>query len=449
MWRNREGRLRSLKALSFYVLVSLLLAPSCKGRSAAKPSLTTPTTLTATAVSTAWIDLAWSPVALDAWSAEIERSTNGVTFAPIATVPAAQTTYSDTGLTSSTRYWYRVRYAQGGNKGAYSPVASAVTIVVSGLTTTGGPTAGLMGHTAVYDSSGNRMIVFGGLKGTGVTDELWILNLTTNSWSQVPKGVLWPSARMGHSAILDTTYNRIILFGGYDGTPGDENDEVWFLDLSGLSWDVLTTAGPSSPLARQGHAAIFDAPNQRMIVFGGADVAISYNDVWALGLPAPPSTLNPSAWTELTPAVSGPAPRSDLSAVYDPGGAGGMIVFGGQDTLTPAGPFKDVWSLSLGATPAWVPIPAAGGPSARFGHSAVLNGAKMLVFGGSTGTASAELWQLNLAATPVWDPVPLGLPAPGARLGHTQILLPSTMILFAGGTSPGTPTFFDAWHFGL
>lgn len=72
--------------------------------------LVAPTTLTATAISSSQIDLAWVDNSGNEDGFAIERSANGLTgWSQIATVGANITVYSNTGLTGSTTYYYRVR----------------------------------------------------------------------------------------------------------------------------------------------------------------------------------------------------------------------------------------------------------------------------------------------------------------------------------------------------
>jgi Chitobiase/beta-hexosaminidase C-terminal domain/Fibronectin type III domain len=89
-----------------------------------------PANLIASASSSSRIDLTWvntSPSGGQS-AVKIERSLDGNTFAQIAqTASATATTYSDTGLTASTTYWYRVRATNGSVDSAYSAVASAKT----------------------------------------------------------------------------------------------------------------------------------------------------------------------------------------------------------------------------------------------------------------------------------------------------------------------------------
>lgn len=68
-----------------------------------------PHTLVASSVSLTQINLLWTDDSGDESGFEIERSTNGVNWTPLATVSPDVTTYQDTGLTCDTTYSYRVR----------------------------------------------------------------------------------------------------------------------------------------------------------------------------------------------------------------------------------------------------------------------------------------------------------------------------------------------------
>jgi hypothetical protein len=88
-----------------------------------------PTNLTATAAPVLRINLAWSDNSNNEDGFRIERSTDGVNFAEIATVAANVTTYTDTNVVLVNTYTYRVRaYNTGGNSG-YSNTASARPVV--------------------------------------------------------------------------------------------------------------------------------------------------------------------------------------------------------------------------------------------------------------------------------------------------------------------------------
>jgi beta-lactamase superfamily II metal-dependent hydrolase/transcriptional regulator CtsR len=86
-----------------------------------------PNGLVATAVSTSQINLSWSDNSTDEDGFRIERRSSGGSFAQIDTVGAGVTTYSSTGLASSTTYEYRVRAYNTAGSSAYSNTASATT----------------------------------------------------------------------------------------------------------------------------------------------------------------------------------------------------------------------------------------------------------------------------------------------------------------------------------
>ena len=93
------------------------------------PTPTGPTGLTATAVSSSQINLTWVDSDTTEQGFKIERCTGAgcSNFAQIATVGANVTSYSNTGLTGSTSYSYRVRAYNASGDSNYSNTASAVT----------------------------------------------------------------------------------------------------------------------------------------------------------------------------------------------------------------------------------------------------------------------------------------------------------------------------------
>jgi hypothetical protein len=96
--------------------------------SAATQTLAAPAALSAAAASSSQINLAWTNTNSNQTGVKVERSTDGVTFTQIASASAPANSYSDTGLTASTTYWYRVRATNGAIDSAYSAVATAKTL---------------------------------------------------------------------------------------------------------------------------------------------------------------------------------------------------------------------------------------------------------------------------------------------------------------------------------
>lgn len=92
-------------------------------------SLAAPSTVTATTASSSQIDLSWSDNSGGETGFEIERSlTTQSGFSLLTTAAANTTSYSDTGLNSSTTYFYRVRAVNGSANSLYSNETSATTL---------------------------------------------------------------------------------------------------------------------------------------------------------------------------------------------------------------------------------------------------------------------------------------------------------------------------------
>ena len=89
--------------------------------------------LAAAAASSSKINLSWTDNSANESGFKIERKTgSGGTYAQIATVGADVTSYSSTGLTASTTYYYRVRAYNSGGNSSYSSEANATTSAASG-----------------------------------------------------------------------------------------------------------------------------------------------------------------------------------------------------------------------------------------------------------------------------------------------------------------------------
>lgn len=86
-----------------------------------------PSNLTITSASGTQISLSWKDNSSNETSFKIERSLNGATgWQQIATVGANVVTYTDTGLTCNTVYFYRARASNATGNSAYSNVANAI-----------------------------------------------------------------------------------------------------------------------------------------------------------------------------------------------------------------------------------------------------------------------------------------------------------------------------------
>jgi hypothetical protein len=93
----------------------------------AKATVAAPSSLTASAASTSRIDLSWRDNSGNESGFRIERKIGSGSWSQIDTVGANVTAFSDTGLSASTTYTYRVRAYNDGGVSAYSNETSATT----------------------------------------------------------------------------------------------------------------------------------------------------------------------------------------------------------------------------------------------------------------------------------------------------------------------------------
>ncbi|MCE7043286.1 fibronectin type III domain-containing protein [Dyadobacter sp. CY312] len=90
----------------------------------------TPQNLNATPISNTQINLSWGDNSGNETGFELERSTDGSNFAKLTDLPANATTYQNTGLSTLTKYWYRIRAKNAVGNSGYSNVAEATTFDV-------------------------------------------------------------------------------------------------------------------------------------------------------------------------------------------------------------------------------------------------------------------------------------------------------------------------------
>ena len=165
--------------------------------------------------------------------------------------------------------------------------------------------------SAVYYPDSNAMILVGGRDSSIYFDEVWLLKLTpgAETWRQAPVSSIHPPFRSSATCVWDRFNNRLIYFGG-ESNIGFYND-VWQFNLNDWTWHQITPTG-EPPTARFGHSAIYDPVDQRMIMFGGFDGSYK-NDVWELSLISGSET-----WTHLNPSGSIPGIRAWQFTIRDP-----------------------------------------------------------------------------------------------------------------------------------
>ena len=133
-------------------------------------------------------------------------------------------------------------------------------------------------------------------------------------------------------------------------------------------------------------------------------------------------------WEQLTPS-GGPPARYGHTAVS----AGDkMLVFGGDD----GGYKNDLWEYSM-KNNTWEQLKHTGAlPPARSDHTAVSAGDKMLVFGGWDGKEHNDLWEYDIKIN-TWKQLNSTIGGPPARSGHTAVSAGDKMLVFGGESRRG------------
>jgi hypothetical protein len=316
--------------------------------------------------------------------------------------------------------------------------------------------------TAIYDSTKRVMTVFGGAGAArAVFNDVWTLaNVNgTPTWTQLAPTGTAPNPRSGHTAVFDSANNRMIIHGGVVGSTAVQND-TWILsDANGVgaspAWTQLSPTDPAP--YRSSHTAIYDPTANEMVIFGGdSQLPKTFTDDHVFVLTKANGLQSGATWSQ-----DGPAPRTHQSAVYD-AVTDQLIVFGGQTSGTPSA-LNDVWSApsivasgQVSQVPTnWVQVlPAGTAPAARFGHTGLYDSSsnRMIVFGGATSSTNClhDLWILDDAnsahGTPDWISLTASGTLPTPRMNQTAVYDPAqnTMIVF-GGTNCSSGYLSDVW----
>ncbi|HYM79978.1 MAG TPA: kelch repeat-containing protein [Candidatus Limnocylindria bacterium] len=302
-------------------------------------------------------------------------------------------------------------------------------------------------HTVIYDPLGPRLVTYGGFGASYMINETWELSLgSAPAWGRFRVEGERPAGRESFTAAYDPARRRMVVFGG-------QNTNQVYGDLHALSlddsprWAPIATGG-TSPAPRHSHTAVYDLNSDRLVIFGGDSEGSRNNDVWTLEPGTPPT------WSQLSPGGVAPTPRRGYSAIYDEL-RDRMIVFGGDLS----GGLSEIWELSLGPMPIWTQLlPQNSGPSGRFEHTAVYDGAgdRMIVFGGKffvpatdNTTLLSDSWSLDLGSL-TWSLVAPPGSGPAARIEHSAVFDPDRKRMLVHGGQPdfGAP-YDDTWSLDL
>ncbi|MEO8613995.1 MAG: hypothetical protein ABI600_02555 [Luteolibacter sp.] len=300
----------------------------------------------------------------------------------------------------------------------------------AGQTLKGQVPQGLVNPQALW--VGAEMFVFGNLGSTGPIGA-FKFNPVSNVWTYFPtSGGSMQYAKMvraGDDILfwgLDYTVPETLRFGVRDG--------LAFNPMQG-TWRSLSQT--NQPSQRFGFSAVWTG--SRMIVWGGVSRVIELNQYGGYtftgqdqiepngGLYDPVTNI----WTTFT---GGPTGRVIPSATWT---GTEMVVWGGADWLPASSTFV-VRNTGAAYNPdagTWRDLNTSGAPPARYGHSAVLAGSLLHIFGGSAeaGGATYDLAQ-NTWASITSAGAPDGRYLPAAAWTGNEVAV------WGGGMSASPPS---------
>lgn len=327
---------------------------SCVATSTCGVIASNPATLSVAACPAGWIGSAAGPFGQRNVHAQAFSAVNGGTLLFGGTTPA-NVPLQDTWLLAGGR-WTRV----------------AAT----------GPTP--RAYVAMAPLPSGRVLLFGGQT---VVNSVASSQGDTWEWS----GTAWarldvpgPSARAGHTMVLDSARNRVVLFGGLDAA-GITRQDTW--EWNGSAWSQVATSGPP---ANFGHASAFDPVRGETFIVGGAGAGSAQTWAW-----------NGSSWRQA--AAGGVSARNYPAMAFDEN-LGRLVLFGGFEGGANVMGDSYFWTGS-----AWTPTAIGTAPAPRWKHGLSFDrAAGALVISAGTGygqTPQADWNLLSSRPQPIRQPL--------------------------------------------
>ncbi|XP_034278201.1 leucine-zipper-like transcriptional regulator 1 isoform X1 [Pantherophis guttatus] len=240
------------------------------------------------------------------------------------------------------------------------------------------------------------LYVYGGRRNTSLSD-FWRFKIVSNEWEELENSNDGPEELEEHTMV---DYQDILyIFGGMvDSGFTQKRNPLWMYDTDATKWIACRFAAVAGvvqvPVNRKGHSAVVYRGN--MYIYGGyIDIKGASQEFWTFH-------FDTKQWAPLSAASSGssPGPRHGHSAVVY---GNGMYLFGGLMGLSEQ---KDFWMWDFIATN-WSSIRRSQGPPRVVGHSALILEDSMLVLGGglSSNKPNSTLWQYHFPSQ-MWIKLP-------------------------------------------
>jgi cysteine-rich repeat protein len=277
-------------------------------------------------------------------------------------------------------------------------------------------------HAMAYDPKRGRIVLYGGFGGTPGTLSSFAYQTTTfeytsqGKWQKIDVPPPTESATVityDHALAWDPISERVILAGGRDS---GGNAHPWSFAWNGSTW----TRVADSPRLRAGYALATDVTSRRIVAFGGetSNPTLKTTNEW-----------NGAAWLDVTPPTHAKSARQVAVDTHR-----GVAVMYDDDGNT--------WEFNGWS---WKALSPAASPPARASAASTYDAARreVLVFGG--GDDSAQLQDTWAFDGTTWRQVATAGPSPrrGASMAYDAARM--QVVLHGGKGGVGATELADTW----
>jgi len=408
-----------------------------------------PTGLHVTPVLSSQMTVTWS-ASTGAWGYHVYRDGTLVGTDAVNT-----TSTTDSGLTASTQYCYSVSaLSNTGHESAQCTQVCATTgaasdisapTVPAGLTAIAGSSknvtlswtastdnVGVLGYKIYKDGTLLKSVTTTSTTDTGLTggaNYCYTVSAYDDSGNESTQStqacvtIFWtptesltnpPSWRAAHSAFWTGT--KMLIWGGSDDAAYDSTKAGGIYDPATNLWSAMSTT--NAPTARRYHSAVWT--DTKMLIWGGYNGTTQVNTGYLYDTAS-------NVWSAMS-TTNAPSARYNQATVWT---GTKMIVWGGYAYSGTTSYYLNDGAIYDPATDLWSAMSTTNAPSARYNHTAVWTGSKMIVWGGRSLGGNFADGAVYDPAADTWTPLS-ATNAPAARYNHTAVWTGTKMIVWGG-----------------
>ena len=266
---------------------------------------------------------------------------------------------------------------------------------------------------------------------------------TTSTAAIVATEEVSPGPRYAHAMAAAEERDAAYLFGGELAGVG-AGGGLWRLDAAAARANAVGGYYPNAEAKAFGSEAYYKQTTT---------TTSSSNSSSPSPTPSPSSSssaVKKAHWQHVRVVGVGPdgapSPRRDATLVYvpstTPGASGPRVILHGGRATSGTEPLKDAWSFDIHAE-TWTRLQDC--PVPLYGHSTVIYGTRLWIFGGYDGAANSinKLWSYDLVSGR-WAEEVYGGPTPAGRMWHTATMHGARMHV-VGGMSSDYKEYLT-WH---